>query len=212
MKKIKLLLADDHHLFLEGIKSLLQEENELDIVYSASNGKEVLSLLKLSPVDICILDINMPELNGIETAREIKQVYPNILIIILTTYNDQEFIKAMLALGVEGYVMKNATKPELVKAIHTVWNGKKYFADDVHEVVLKEFLINTNSEEKVTLTKRETEVVQLLSQQLTNEQIAKKLHISFRTVETHRKNIMQKTKATNLAGLIKFAYENGIVQ
>jgi DNA-binding NarL/FixJ family response regulator len=212
MQKIKLLLADDHHLFLEGIKSLLKEENDLEIVHIAINGNEVLFHLKKGAVDICILDINMPELDGIETAREIKKNHSDIRIIILTTYNDKEFIKAMLELGVEGYVMKNVTKTELVKAIHEVWNGKKYFANDVHEAVFKDFLDKRNfSEEKIILTQRETEIVQLLAQQLTNDQIAEKLHISFRTVETHRKNIMQKTKASNLAGLIRFAYENKMI-
>lgn len=211
-KKIKLLIADDHHLFLEGIKSLLEQENGLEISEVAKNGREVLEILKNQKPDICILDINMPELNGIDTATEIKKIYPELKIIVLTTYNDKEFIEAMLKIGVEGYIMKNATWQELVKAISTIWEGKKYFADDVHTHILNDFLNKKNEEkEEVVLTKREIEIVQLLSQELTNERIAKKLHISFRTVETHRKNIMQKTKASNLAGLIKFAYEKGII-
>src|SRR5687767_748814 len=212
MQKIKLLLADDHHLFLEGIRSLLTDEEGIEITAVAHNGIDVLAQLKKISVDICILDINMPELNGIETAKEIKKMYPEIKVVILTTHNDKEFIITMLEMGVEGYVMKNATKTELVNAIDKVWKGDNYFAEDVHSVILKDFRDKKNStKENIVLTQREKEIVQLLSQQLTNEQVAKKLHISFRTVETHRKNIMQKTKATNLAGLIKFAYEKGII-
>jgi two-component system, NarL family, nitrate/nitrite response regulator NarL len=124
MQKIKLLLADDHHLFLEGIKSLLAEEAGLEIVTVASNGREVIDQLEKFPIDICILDINMPELNGIETATEIKKLYPGLKIIILTTYNDKAFIESMLTIGVEGYVMKHVTKLELVKAIQKNLAGR----------------------------------------------------------------------------------------
>ncbi len=211
--KIKLLIADDHHLFLEGIRSLLEKEEGMEIMAAASNGEEVLDLIQEIPVDICIIDINMPGLNGIDTAKYIKQHHSQIKIIILTTYNDKEFVMTMLKIGVEGYVLKNATKKDLVKAINEVMQGNNYFASDVHNYIVNDFMnkVKHSSREAVVLTKREKEIVQLLAQELTNDQIAERLHISFRTVETHRKNIMQKTKANNLAGLIKFAYAQGLI-
>lgn len=218
MSKIKLLIADDHPLFLDGIVSLLKTEKEFIVTATASNGQEALELSGNTTFDVCILDINMPILNGIETARKMKERGYSGKIIILTTYNDKEFISEMLLIGVSGYVLKSATKAELINAIKDVLMGKTYFSAEVHDSIFDNYLQGIKKEKHevaenpVTLTPREIEIVDLLTKEYTNENIASTLNISFRTVETHRKNIMQKTKAKNLAGLIKYAYSKGILK
>jgi DNA-binding NarL/FixJ family response regulator len=211
MKKIQLLIADDHAILRDGIVSLLRSDPAFHIACTASNGYEVLELISKHPVDVCLLDINMPGLDGIETARLIREKKPEIRIIMLTTYNDREIISELVHIGVAGYLLKNSDKEELAEAIHKVMKGRHYFSDEVEKIIL-EGLTEKKNTELIPLTEREMEVVQLLAKEYTNDKIASELHISYRTVETHRKNIMQKTKAHNLAGLIRFAYSKGILK
>lgn len=209
--KIRLLIADDHAILRDGIVSLLCSEPGLQVACTASGGYEVLDLLSEKEVDICLLDINMPGLDGIETAKLIRQRKPNVKIIMLTTYNDREIISELVHIGVSGYLLKNSDKAELVEAINKVMKGRYYFSEEVEKIIL-EGLIEKKSTEVIPLTERELEILQLLAKEYTNDRIAAELHISYRTVETHRKNIMQKTKATNLAGLIKYAYNRGLIK
>lgn len=209
--KIRLLIADDHAILRDGIVSLLCSEPGLQVACTASGGYEVLDLLSEKEVDICLLDINMPGLDGIETAKLIRQRKPNVKIIMLTTYNDREIISELVHIGVSGYLLKNSDKAELVEAINKVMKGRYYFSEEVEKIIL-EGLIEKKSAEVIPLTERELEILQLLAKEYTNDRIAAELHISYRTVETHRKNIMQKTKATNLAGLIKYAYNRGLIK
>lgn len=217
MAKIKILLADDHQLFLDGILSLLKVEKNLDVAATATDGIQVLELLKKEKFDVCILDINMPKLNGIETAKAIKEKKYSAKIIILTTYNDKEFISELLLADVAGYVLKNTTKTELVKAINNITDGGKYFSNEVQDSIMNNYLDEIKKEKKKqdreeeTLTPREIEITKLLAKEHTNEMIAGILFISYRTVETHRKNIMHKTRAKNLAGLIRYAIEKKII-
>jgi DNA-binding NarL/FixJ family response regulator len=210
-KKIQLLVADDHAILRDGIVSLLKSEQGFQITCIAGGGYEVLELISKHPVDVCLLDINMPGLDGIETAKLIRQRKPDIKIIMLTTYNDREIISELVHIGVAGYLLKNSDKQELVEAIHKVMKGRHYFSEEVENIIL-EGLTEKQTTEVSPLTERELEVVQLLAKEYTNDKIANELHISYRTVETHRKNIMQKTKASNLAGLIKFAYSKGLLK
>ncbi|MEW6468907.1 MAG: response regulator transcription factor [Bacteroidota bacterium] len=215
MAKVKLLIADDHQLFLDGIISLLRTEKDFDIVSTASNGEEVLLRVAESKPDVCILDINMPVMNGMDAARRIRERHECIKLIMLTTHNDREFISEMLMAGVSGYVLKNTTSTELIKAIKKVVSGGQYYSDEVQESIMSNYVDKMKSEQrpspKIVLTPREVEIVKLLAKEYTNEKIADALFISYRTVETHRKNIMQKTGAKNLAGLLKFAYENKLI-
>ncbi len=210
-KKIQILVADDHAILRDGVVSLLRSEPSFQIACAAASGYEVLDLIGKHAVDVCLLDINMPGLDGIETARLILQRKPGIRIIMLTTYNDREIISELVQIGVAGYLLKNSDKEELVEAIHKVMKGRHYFSEEVEQIIL-EGLTGKTSVETVSLTERELEVVQLLANEYTNDKIAAELHISYRTVETHRKNIMQKTKAGNLAGLIRFAYSKGLIK
>lgn len=204
-------MADDHAILRDGIVSLLLSEPHFQIVCTASGGYEVLEFISKQPVDVCLLDINMPGLDGIETAKLIRERKPGIKIVMLTTYNDREIISELVHIGVSGYLLKNSDKEELVEAIQKVMKGRHYFSEEVEKIIL-EGLTEKRDTEVIPLTEREQEVVQLLAKEYTNDKIAAALHISYRTVETHRKNIMQKTKASNLAGLIRYAYNKGLIK
>ena len=211
MNKIKLLIADDHTILRDGIVSLLQGETAFTVAGTAGNGYEVMNLISKNDYDVCLLDINMPGLDGIETAKLIKEKKPGIKIIMLTTYNDREIISELVHIGVSGYLLKNSDKQELVEAVHKVIKGRHYFSEEVENIILQG-LTEKKSGEVITLTERELQIVQLLAKEYTNDKIAKELTISYRTVESHRKNIMQKTKAHNLAGLLKYAYGKGLIK
>jgi DNA-binding NarL/FixJ family response regulator len=211
MRKIKLLVADDHKIMLEGILSLLQSEGAFDVVDTAANGYEVLELINKNDYDVCLLDINMPGMDGMEAAKMIKATKSSIKIIILTTYNDREIISELIHIGVSGYLLKNSDKSELMEAINKVMSGRYYFSAEVEEIIMQGIAEKKNTE-TIVLTEREIEIVRLLGKEYTNEKIANELHISYRTVETHRKNIMQKTKSHNLAGLLKHAYSKGFIK
>ena len=211
MAKIKLLVADDHKILLEGIVSLLRSEGSFDVAATAGNGYEVMELVKKNDYDVCLLDINMPQMDGMEAAKLIKALKPDTKIIMLTTYNDNEIISELVHIGVSGYLLKNSGRSELVEAIKKVMIGRPYFSEEVEDIILK-----TVSEKKekdvVVLTEREKQIIGLLGKEYTNEKIANELNISYRTVETHRKNIMHKTKSHNLAGLLKHAYSKGLIK
>jgi DNA-binding NarL/FixJ family response regulator len=209
---VRLLIADDHHLFLDGIVSLLRSEPGY-LIETARNGMEVLEILKEKQFDVCLLDIGMPVMDGIVTARAIRQINPQIRIIILSTYNDREIVVELMKMGISGYLMKNCTHHELVEAIKNVHAGGRHFSPEVQNTIVSQFTsyLMPGKNPTVVLTPREIEIVSLLAKEYTNEKIASELNISFRTVETHRKNIMQKTGSHNLAGLLKFAYDNKLI-
>lgn len=208
---IRILIADDHAILRDGIVSLLQSEQSFTVNGTAGTGYEVLDLVAKHEFDVCLLDINMPGLDGIETARLIMERKPQIKIIMLTTYNDREIIAELVHMGVAGYLLKNSDKQELVEAVHKVMKGRYCFSAEVEKIILSG-LTEKRTAEPAVLTERELQVVQLLAKEYTNEKIASELNISFRTVETHRRNIMHKTKANNLAGLIKYAYARGLIR
>lgn len=211
MAAIKLLIADDHKILLDGIVSLLRPEKSFEVVSTAGNGYEVMELVNKNDYDVCLLDINMPGLDGMEAAKLIKATKPRIKIIMLTTYNDSEIISELVQIGVSGYLLKNSDKPELVEAIKRVMSGRYYFSAEVEEIIMQGVAEKKNTE-VIVLTDREIQIVKLLGAAYTNDKIANELHISYRTVETHRKNIMQKTKSHNLAGLLKHAYSKGLIK
>jgi len=211
MAKIKLLVADDHKILLEGIVSLLQSEGSFDVASTAGNGYEVMELVKKNDYDVCLLDINMPQMDGMEAAKLIRVVKPSIKIIMLTTYNDNEIISELVHIGVSGYLLKNSDRSELVEAIKKVMSGRYYFSAEVEDIIMKG-VSEKKEKDVVILTDREKQIIGLLGKEYTNEKIANELNISYRTVETHRKNIMHKTKSHNLAGLLKHAYGKGLIK
>ncbi len=211
MGKIKLLVADDHKILLEGIVSLLQSEGSFHVAATASNGYEVMELIKKNDYDVCLLDINMPQMDGLEAAKLIRIEKPATKIIMLTTYNDNEIITELVHIGVSGYLLKNSGRAEVVEAIKKVMTGRPYFSAEVEDIILKT-VAEKKEKDVVIFTDREKQIISLLGKEYTNEKIANELNISYRTVETHRKNIMHKTKSHNLAGLLKHAYSKGLLK
>lgn len=209
---IKIIVADDHQMFIDGIKSLLAGYEEIKIVAEANTGIEVLDALLKYETDVVLLDINMPKMNGLETMRRIRKDFPDVQVIMLTMYNTQEHIAQVIAAGAKGYILKNTGKEELINSINTVFKGETFFSKDVTDKVMESIRNHGNIPEgEIRLSKREIEILKLVAQENTTKEIAKKLFISENTVETHRKNILSKTNVRNTAGLIKYALQNGIL-
>ncbi len=206
---IRLLVADDHPMILDGLKTSLSREDTIDIVAQAQNGAEVLDLLGKHTIDVILLDINMPGMNGFETLNKIVPDYPDVKIIILSMYDKPEFIHSLVENGASGYLLKNTDREEMIYAIQKVNNGNIYFSEDVKRILRKEEVAASHHE---NLTKREKEILRLIAQEKTTSEIAEMLFISTHTVDTHRKNLLSKLGVKNAAGLVKFAIEYGITR
>ncbi len=215
---IRIIIVDDHPIFIDGLSNLLKNEPDITVVGAAHNGRELIEILKTIEVDIVLLDINMPIMDGIEAAKIIHSNFPNLKVIMLTMYDEPGFIKECLDSGAKGYVLKNIDKDDLIKAIESVSSGKAYFDPNIHEKMLLTFQ-NKDKQDKLSpnqalveqLTQREKEVLQLIAVGLTSIEIGEKLFISKNTVETHRKNLLIKLNAKNTPTLLKIAYEVGLV-
>jgi DNA-binding NarL/FixJ family response regulator len=216
---IQLFVVDDHPIFIDGITGLLKDTPGFEIIGTAQNGRDLLEKLQTKQPDIILLDINMPEMDGIEATKEIKRLYPDIKIIMLTMFNDIRFIKEVLEIGAKGYILKNISREDLIKAIQTVASGKPYLDSAVQEKVISSMSAQDDDEpnDKETdaliqnITSRELEILQLIALGLTSQDISKKLYISKNTVETHRKNLLAKLNVKNTASLLKLAYKKGLV-
>lgn len=210
---IRVMIVDDHQLFIDGIKQLFETDKQINFVSEALNGKQAIEALKNTPVDIAIVDIEMPELNGIELTKYIKANCPETKVLVLTMYNDTEIINEILMAESEGYVLKNTDKKELKDAILKISNGGMYYSSKVLEIIKNDYgkSFKKSVQHKIDLTPREIEIIQLIYQEYSTKEISEKLHISYYTVETHRKNILKKTKVKSIVGLIKYAMENKIL-
>lgn len=207
---IKVMIADDHHLFADGLRTMLAAKHNIEIVALATDGNDVLRKLNSYYVDILLLDIQMPNSDGVATAEQMRERFPDVKIIVVSMFGEKTFIEKMFRIGVHGYLLKNTSIDELVLAIDTVHNGKKYFAQDVTSIVLGTAKA-TGVQTDLSLTKRETEVLKLIAKGYNTSGIAKELNLSPLTVGTHRKNLMQKLNINNAAGLVRYAMLNGIV-
>lgn len=207
MLKYKILIADDHAMVRDGIKTLLSRNKQYVIVGEAVNGREAIEKYKALKPDLVILDISMPEVNGMEAAKEIITQHPKAKIIILSMYEDEDYISKCIEYGVKGFVIKNETANELDSAIKTVLADENYFSPQVQKIIVKKYTSTTinrdQKEQKIKLTSREIEIVKLISTGLTSHQMADKLFISQRTVETHRANLLKKVGANNSIELLK---------
>jgi DNA-binding NarL/FixJ family response regulator len=203
VEKITVIIADDHTLFINGLCMLLQNEPDIEIMNIAANGKEVLGLLHTNAPNLLLLDINMPGINGFEVLKRVKSYYPKIKVIMLSTYNEEHLIEKAKTAGANGYLFKNAEKSELLRVMRLVAQGQLCFP-------YKQPVINSTFNEsdpflkQFQLTKREAELLQFIKQDFTNQQMANHLHLSIYTVETHRKNIMQKLNLKNPVELSRF--------
>jgi DNA-binding NarL/FixJ family response regulator len=204
---IKLFIVDDHYMVIEGIHSLLQHEANIEWMGHAGNAASCLAFLQQQTPDIILMDINLPGMSGIDLCREVKERYPGIYILGLSTFNQQSFIEKMISNGASGYVIKNATQQELMDAIITVCAGKEFLSFDAAMAIRK-----PNAQNKIPIvTRREVEVLDLIASGLTNHEIAQKLFISTTTVDTHRKNLLAKLEAKNTASLVRIAMELKII-
>ncbi|WP_029037887.1 response regulator [Salinimicrobium xinjiangense] len=217
MEKIKIILADDHQMFLDGLSSLLSQLKEVQVLAAVKSGSEVLEKLKELSPDLVIVDLNMPVLNGIETTKAIKSKYPEIKILGLTMENDLDSVTAMLEAGASGYILKNTGKAELEMAIMQVMKGDPYLSQSISTQLAQNLLQNfqqrkEQENELDVLTERELEILKLIAHENSNTDIADVLFISPKTVETHRKNLMRKIGVKNSLGVYKFALKHKLVE
>ncbi len=209
MKPIQIIIADDHSIFVDGLKMLLRDEKDIAILAVADNGKDLLGLLPTLKPDIILLDINMPKINGLETGRMIQQYYPDLRYMILSTYNDEHLVEKAKLYGASAYVLKTASKDKLVDAIYCVNGGGLCFPEQFSET-RNEFDSRDSFLKQFDLTRREVEILKLIKKDFSNQQMADELFLSVYTVQTHRKNIMHKLGINNSAALMKFILENNI--
>lgn len=211
---IRLLLADDHKLMREGLRALLSGESDIEVIGEASNGREIVKMVEDSSPDIVLMDISMPQLNGIDATRQIEDLPGNTRVIALSMHADRLFVQGVLKAGAAGYILKDSAFEELAQAVRAVSNGQMYLSPGVAGVVVEGFL-KTNSApvvDEASLTAREREVLQLVTEGTSTRDIATQLHISVKTVETHRRQLMKKLDLYTVAELTKYAIRNGLTR
>ncbi|MBL0742718.1 response regulator transcription factor [Chryseolinea lacunae] len=214
--KIKVLIADDHKIIRVGLQGILQRATDVDVVGEAEDGNDVMAFLEKNVTDVILMDIDMGKASGTETTQKVKQRYPDVHVLALTMHEEQEHIIQMLEAGASGYLLKNTGSDELVAAIHAVAKGDSYYSSSVSASLLKA-LTNLKSKtparpnKDIPLSEREIQVLQLIAQECSNGEIAEKLFISIRTVDTHRRNILEKLQVKNTAGLVKYAIEKALI-
>lgn len=216
--KIKIILADDEVLFRKGISFLLEREENFEIIFEVSNGKELVSFLRESTIhpDIIMMDLKMPLLNGVEATRIIMEEFPEVKIIALTSYDSKSFIANMINIGAASYLVKNTTPSVMIKTINEVYQKGVYYNDQVLKIIQEGIATNLTRQNKSQfdedyLTNREKEVLVLICKQMNTHEIADKLFISPRTVEGHRNNLLLKTESKNVAGLVVYAIQNKMI-
>ena len=210
-KKIRLAIVDDHQIVIDGLKSLLQGHNQFEVAIECTKPLEMIALIEKKSIDILLTDVMMPGLNGAELSKEVHQKFPEIKILALSMSGQGELVNQMIDdADISGYVLKNIGKKELITALEKISTGGIYFSEEViHEMIRANEMKKENTE--AHLTTREVEIVQLIEKELSNKQIAEKLFLSERTIETHRKNIFRKTNTSSVIGLVKYAYEHKLI-
>ncbi|MBC7851451.1 MAG: response regulator transcription factor [Chitinophagaceae bacterium] len=207
MEKIKLFIVDDHPMVLEGMKAMLQQIAYIDLIGTATNAFDAMSKLKSISIDVAIVDINLPEITGIELTAKIKKEFPKIQVLAMSTFKERSYISQMIQNGASGYLVKSASREEIEEAILCAHEGKLYLSMDINTLD-----INKHIQSPVpVISTREKEILQLISNGLTNTQIANQLFISLHTVDTHRKNLLAKFQVNNTASLIKLAAQHQLI-
>jgi DNA-binding NarL/FixJ family response regulator len=215
---IKILIADDHTMFVDGIESILQAEEDIKVVGRCYEGHQVNDFVSKNNVDIILLDVNLPDMSGIEVCKEIVEKFPNIKVLAISMFNEESYVSEILNNGAKGYILKNTGREELLKAIKVVNSGSTYFSKEVTETIMKGLMnrrkASNNSKtanEIPKISRREKEVLKLIAEEFTTQEIADKLFISLKTVESHRSNLLAKLNARNSAGLVRISIENGLL-
>lgn len=196
---IKVFIVDDHYMVIEGIRSLLQHEKDIEWTGHAMNAESCLAFLKHGQPDVILMDINIPDKSGIDLCKEVKEKYPAVFILGLSTFNQQSFVQKMMENGASGYILKNASREEILEALNVVVRGKTYLSFEAAQTM------KSRPDNQIVLTRREKEVLELIAGGMTNNEIAAKLFISVTTVDTHRKNLLAKFEVKNTASLIRTA-------
>lgn len=202
----KIFIVDDHYMVIEGIRSLIEHEQYIEWLGHATTAASCISFLHQQLPDVILMDINLPDKSGIDLCKEVVEKYPSIHVVGLSTYNQQSFIEKMINNGASGYILKNATQEELMEAINTVIKGKRFLSFEASQSLRKH-----DRDDAPILTRREKEVLDLIANGLTNNEVAEKLFISSTTVDTHRKNLLTKFAAKNTAELVKMAVQGAFI-
>ena len=215
MRKIKILFADDHTLIRSGLRLIVEQQPDMTVVGEAEDGRQAVTLAASLNPDVAVLDIGMPNLNGIEAAQQITQAEPRTAVVVLSMHRDETYILRALKAGVRGYLLKDSAESDLVRAIRAVAEGKSFFSPAVSKVLLEDYmrkLQRTGAEDSYDLlTPREREILQLVAEGKSSKEIAATLNLSVYTVETHRANILEKLKLKSLPELILYAVRKGII-
>ncbi len=217
-KQITVHIADDHEILIDGIVAVLSNEEDIDVVGKSINGKQVLNWFEENTSDILVLDINMPEVDGIEALRKLQELNTETKVIILSSYDDVKLIKEVLKIGASGFLAKKCAGEHIVEAIRTVQKGEQYFSQSVQQSMISS-IVGADKKQKInqdgvfvsSLTNRELEVLKLISEELSSKEIAEKLFISTSTVDTYRKNLLKKLKVKNSVGLAMYAVKNKLL-
>jgi DNA-binding NarL/FixJ family response regulator len=215
-KIIRILIADDHTMFVDGIHSILQNVKDIRVVGRCFEGPAVIDFVKEQDVDIILLDVNLPGMSGIEVTKELQKSKPKIKILAISMFNEESYVTEILNHGASGYILKNTGREELLKAIRTVQGGKSYFSKDVTQTIMKGLMNQRKSGSKSEkfypkISRREREVLKLIAQEFTTQEIANQLFISLKTVESHRSSLLSKMNARNSAGMVRIAMENNLL-
>ena len=214
---IRVMIADDHNMFVEGVESILEGIDNIQVVAKCYTGKEVFEKIARTPVDVILLDINLPEMNGLEVCQRLSKEYPDVKVLALSMHNEESFVTEILKYGAQGYILKNTGKKELISAIEMVNKGESYFSEEVTETIMKS-LVNqrTGNKRSATLapkiSRREKDVLELIMKEHTTQEIADALFISLKTVESHRRSLLTKLGVRNTAGLVRVVIENQLMK
>jgi DNA-binding NarL/FixJ family response regulator len=215
MRKIRILLADDHKLMRSGLKALIEQQSDLTVVGEADDGRQAVALAASLKPDLLVMDIGMPNLNGIEAAHQITQAYPETAIVMLSMHSDESYVLRALKAGAKGYLLKDSAESDLIRAVHAVAGGKSFFSPAVSKVLLDDYvrkLRRSGAEDAYDLlTPREREILQLIAEGKSNKDVANLLNLSVYTVETHRSNLMEKLNLRGVPELILYAVRKGII-
>lgn len=213
-ERIRVLLVDDHPLVIDGIQARLENEGEIEVVGRGGNGQEAINLSRELEPDVVLMDISMPVMNGLEATRIMKERSPSVRVLILSMHDNREYMVQLIQAGAKGYILKDVSAAEMVKAVETVYHGGTYFSASASQTMFSQFDQSTGSEQRsdAQLTQREQTVLKLLAEGRNNKEIARVLGISVRTVETHRQNIKSKLDIHTAAGLTRYAIEHNLVQ
>lgn len=208
---LNVLLVDDHAIVTDGLLALLNDQPDLNIKGVARNGREAIDMVNVLKIDIVLMDIDMPEMNGIDATKILKKDFPDLKIVILTMHDEKAMIRMLLDIGADGYLLKNSSKDEVLKAFENVQNGVQHISEEVNTVLLTTEKAAERDGKLGELTEREIEILKYIAEGLSNKEIGDKLFISHRTVDTHRTNLMQKLGVHNIAGLVRTAIQAGLV-